>query len=213
MIGETARNAGIRRRNYSILSTVLVFISFLLLLSSREGSSLGNVRSMVDDAITPVLNIAVAPVRQTEKLIQNFENRSTAAAENEKLKIELSRLKDVENRANTLALQLVRFEGIFNADFGENITDVKIPARAVMETNGPFVRSALLNVGLNKGVTESSAVMTTDGFLGRIIKVGKRSSRVLLLGDLNSRIAVMSLRSGERAIMMGDNSDWPTTSP
>ncbi|MGB0908509.1 MAG: rod shape-determining protein MreC [Maricaulaceae bacterium] len=212
MIGDTARSASQRRRNYNILSSVLVLVSFLLVLSSREGSSLSGMRTAVDDVLAPVLQFAVSPVRKIESLIADFEARSIVLAENEKLKIDIARLRDAENRANTLAMKLARFEAIFNMDLGENVTTAKIPARAVMEIDGPFVRSALLNAGQDKGVTKGGVVMTTDGLLGHIITTGKRSSRALLLGDLNSRIAVMSLRSGERAILTGNNSNVPMLS-
>lgn len=212
MIGESGRNAAQRRRNYYILSVALVLISALLLLSSREGSSLGSLRTAVDDALAPAVNMVSSPLRAVEGLIEDFGNRSSVMEENERLRTEISRLKDVENRANILAMKLSRFEDIFNTEFGDNITDVKIPARAVMETDGPFVRSALLSVGADKGVTVGSAVMTTDGLFGHIVKTGQGSSRALLLGDLNSRIAIMSLRSGERAILTGDNSATPKLS-
>jgi len=55
-------------------------------------------------------------------------------------------------------------------------------------------------------------VMTEEGLYGHIIAVGKRSSRVLLLEDINSRIAVMSLRSEARAIMVGSNTSAPKLS-
>ena len=54
--------------------------------------------------------------------------------------------------------------------------------------------------------------MTVDGLYGHVIRVGKKSSRVLKLEDLNSRIAVMSKRSQSRAILIGDNSRVPVLS-
>ena len=53
------------------------------------------------------------------------------------------------------------------------------------------------------------AVMTPPGMIGRVIAVGHRSSRILLLTDLNSKIPVIVERSGDQALLAGDNSAEP----
>jgi len=98
---------------------------------------------------------------------------------------------------------------ILGANPGIDIPAKKIAARAVSEINGPFVRSALINVGTNKGIEKGHPVMTVHGLYGHVLRSGPYSARVLQLGDLNSRISVMSARSGARAILSGDNSDMP----
>jgi rod shape-determining protein MreC len=45
--------------------------------------------------------------------------------------------------------------------------------------------------------------------IGRTVEVGERSTRVILLTDFNSRIAVMADRSNARALLVGDNSEFP----
>jgi rod shape-determining protein MreC len=53
------------------------------------------------------------------------------------------------------------------------------------------------------------AVMTPAGMIGRVIAVGRRSSRILLLTDLNSKVPVIVERSGDQALLAGDNSAEP----
>jgi rod shape-determining protein MreC len=45
--------------------------------------------------------------------------------------------------------------------------------------------------------------------LGRIVEAGRRTSRVLLLTDVNSRVTVLIGTNQVRAIMTGDNSAFP----
>ena len=43
--------------------------------------------------------------------------------------------------------------------------------------------------------------------IGRVIEVGKRSARVLLITDINSQIPVYFEKSKHKAILIGNNSD------
>ena len=49
------------------------------------------------------------------------------------------------------------------------------------------------------------AAVNERGLVGRVIEVGRRSARVLLLTDFNSRIPVMVEPSRDQAILAGDN--------
>ena len=53
------------------------------------------------------------------------------------------------------------------------------------------------------------AAVNERGLVGRVIEVGRRSARVLLLTDFNSRVPVMVEPSRDQAILAGDNSREP----
>jgi rod shape-determining protein MreC len=76
--------------------------------------------------------------------------------------------------------------------------------------SGPFLRTILVNAGSEQGVLKGQAVVDDRGLLGRIVGTGRKSSRVLLLSDLNSRIPVIVEGANLKAILAGDNSDRPT---
>ena len=77
------------------------------------------------------------------------------------------------------------------------------------ETRGPFAYSVLVNSGQSSQVKVGYPVMHERGLLGHVIRVGNKSSRVLLLQDLNSRISVMSRGSDARAVLIGKNDQPP----
>ena len=79
-----------------------------------------------------------------------------------------------------------------------------IVARTIIESAGPFERSRLANAGFDQGVREDFAAVNEHGLVGRVLQVGSRSSRILLVSDFNSRIPVMSEKQGNRALMRGD---------
>ncbi|MEM7525466.1 MAG: rod shape-determining protein MreC, partial [Pseudomonadota bacterium] len=51
-----------------------------------------------------------------------------------------------------------------------------------------------------------------EGLVGRVVGVGDRAARLLLLTDFNSRVPVKVLPSGRRAILTGANDDAPRLS-
>ena len=162
-----------------------------------------------ETAMSPGLSLLSKPLRAGESLVASFKDRSRAVEENKALKEELYALREEKQRLRVMAMKLRRFEQILAVNPDVNDSEGKIAARAVSEIEGPFVRSALINVGRNKGIRKGQAVMAVDGLYGHVLRVGPRSSRVLQLGDLNSRVSVMSMRSEARAILSGNNSEVP----
>ena len=195
----------------STLTLILAFLVSAILFMTDRGSERLLLRTQIgaESTISPGLAILSKPLRGAENLVAEFKDRSRALEENKALKEELYKMREDKQRAQVMAMKLERFEEILAANSGVDIPARKIAARAVSEIEGPFVRAALINAGRKKGLKKGHPVMTVDGLYGHVLRAGSRSSRVLLLGDLNSRISVMSMRSGARAILSGDNSAQP----
>lgn len=190
----------------------LVLAVIIFFAGQADDEVLSDTRALAEDTASPVMTYLSMPLRGFENVLSDLRERTEVHKENQRLQAELSRLTDIEARANALTIKLSRLETILNVDKAYGIPEQKIAARAVIESNGPFVRSVLLNAGANKDIQKGYAVMTVDGLLGHVVRVGNRSARVLRLEDLNSRISVMSVRSQSRAIMTGDNSSRPKLS-
>lgn len=208
---------------FPIIAGLLILITVLVFLSNRRSENgVNQARATaaqleekssgmrITDKIIVPLTLMTMPLRGGEKAVEDIRKRSDVFAENEKLREQIAKLSDAEMRANALAMKIKRFETLLSADVGLDIPVAKIAGRIVSENNGPFARSALLNIGAESGVRVGHAVMTENGLYGHIVAVGKSSSRVLLLQDINSRIAVMSPRSEARAIMVGTNGPQPS---
>ena len=84
-----------------------------------------------------------------------------------------------------------------------------VTARVVADAGGPFVQTVMVNAGADQGVVNGMAAVNERGLVGRVIEVGRRSARILLLTDFNSRIPVMVEPSRDQAILAGDNSREP----
>jgi rod shape-determining protein MreC len=77
------------------------------------------------------------------------------------------------------------------------------------DSGSPFRQSVLINVGARDGIVDGWAAMDGLGLVGRISGVGERTSRVVLLTDTSSRIPVTIQPSGQKALLVGDNTAAP----
>ena len=77
------------------------------------------------------------------------------------------------------------------------------------DSGSPFRQSVLLNVGSRDGIVDGWATMDGLGLVGRISGVGQTTARVILLTDASSRIPVTIQPSGQKAMLVGDNSPNP----
>lgn len=220
MYGSSHSRGGFRFA-FPVIASLLILIATLGLLSSRKGGEdsdstqalkTDKSSSRIADMIVMPLTLLNLPLRGSEHALLKIKNRSNLEVENEALKLRILELSDAEMRANALAIKIKRFEDLLAVDIGIDIPEKKIAARVVTESNGPFAHSALLNSGANHGTGVGHAVMAETGLFGHVVAVGKRSARVLMLQDINSRIAVMSPRSEARAIMIGTNARYPKLS-
>ena len=200
-----------KRRNIRRgIMIALVFVCAMMLLFDRQQKAmLASGRLSADDASAKFMGFVATPVRGIEAMFSRSQERTNAYTDNITLRAEVERLRAFENKALDLEIRVRKFEQILSVDSSTDTPIIKIIARAVSEMEGPFVHSALINAGKNKGVKAGHPVMNADGFYGHIVRTGKTSARVLLLNDLNSRIAVMSQRTESRAILIGANTRTP----
>jgi len=113
---------------------------------------------------------------------------------------DLHRWKDL---AETMALRMERYERLL--DLVGETQGQSVTARVVAEENGPFAASKIANAGAANGVREGYAAINEYGLVGRVVRVGEYTSRILMLTDFSSRIPVMGTKSGDRALLVGDS--------
>ena len=126
---------------------------------------------------------------------------------NQDLKRENAELKKWQDVALSLENRVQRYQLLLNAAPDQDLAAVA--ARVIGEANRPFTKTMILNAGVAQGVKKGEAVANADGLIGRVYLAGERTSWVILLTDLNSRVPVVIEPSHRRAILTGDNTPSP----
>lgn len=69
-----------------------------------------------------------------------------------------------------------------------------------------WFKTVLINKGQNDGMEKNQAVITHQGVVGRCVEVAARTSRVLLITDINSSVDALVQRTRSRGIIQGKGS-------
>lgn len=179
----------------------------LLIIGRADTNLAERIRVAVMDATLPVFEVLSRPVSAIHRARESVERVFFVFEENARLREENARLKQWQDVARRLEPENARLRRLLAA--GVAPPNTFVTARVVADTSGPFVRTMLLSAGERDGVEKGQPVVAEGGFVGRLSEVGSRSSRVLLLTDLNSRVPVLVEGTGTRAVLAGDNSRLP----
>jgi rod shape-determining protein MreC len=147
------------------------------------------------------------PVRRVADMIDDFQSYQRLHEQNRDLRRELQQMKAWKEAAVQLEQQNAKLLALNKVRLDPKLTSVS--GVVIADSGSPFRQSVLLNVGSGDGIVEGWATMDGLGLVGRISGVGENTSRVLLLTDATSRIPVTIQPSGQRAMLMGDNSAAP----
>ncbi len=191
-----------------LLIGVLVLCLIALFLVWRiDSPRVERFRAQVIDTVVPSFDWAMAPVTATVNILRDFQSYQRIYRQNQELRRELQQMKAWKEAALQLEQENARLLDLNNVQLDPRLTYV---TGVVMADSGsPFRQSVLINVGSRDGIVDGWAAMDGLGLVGRISGVGDRTARVVLLTDTSSRIPVTVQPSGQRALLIGDNSATP----
>jgi rod shape-determining protein MreC len=186
----------------------LVLLSIALLVVGRANVQLlEGIGTRIGDALVPALGAMTQPISSTRRMVEQVGELVALRAENARLREQNLRLLEWQSVARQLSLENAALRQLLSMpDPGQ---PTAVTGRVIADTGGPFVHTVLLDVGTEHGVARGMAAVNERGLVGRVIEPGRRSSRVLLLTDFNSRIPVMVEPSRDQAILAGNNTGHP----
>src|ERR1700744_6192309 len=186
----------------------LVLASFALMLLGKADTILvERIRVFIDEGLSPVLQVLSRPASAVHSVVDAVHDLAALRAENVRLAEENARLMHWQTVARELDNENKALRGQLN--YAPDPDSAFISARVIGDTGGSFVHSMLLSAGGREGVRKGQAVIAGENLVGRVAEVGDRSSRILLLTDINSHIPVIIEGTRAKAILSGDNSDRP----
>lgn len=183
---------------------LLVPLSLVLLIfSSIYPSFATHMRVLVTDAVYPVLSSVSRPVQDGFTAIHNIAGIAGLQSENARLEKENARLRSWYHKAQLLAEENHDLRSLLNLE--PETPHRFISARVLSDYGSAFARTMLVNAGAQDGVEAGQPVLSEFGAVGRIVEAGTKTSRILLLTDINSRVPVLIEGADVHAILAGDN--------
>jgi rod shape-determining protein MreC len=203
-----------RRSNVQLpLILVVALAVVLVLLGKAQGTLFDKMRAHATDTMAPVLEKVRVPVAGFGRWMGSITEIFSVYQENLRLKDENARLRQWRNVAIVLQGRVGRYQALLHAVPDPQMN--RVLARVIGRANRPFLQTMILDAGRGNHVLPGQAVMDARGMIGRIYLTGNRTSWVILLTDLNSRIPVtVASSSGKvgniQAMMTGDNRAQPS---
>lgn len=164
-------------------------------------------RTAITDRAAPALQALNKPVVATTRWFGGVRHFFDVYSENQRLNEENARLLQWRGAALALQDRVTQYERLLKAVPAPAYSAVT--ARVIARSSQPFLETVVLNAGRRNGVQPGQAVVDARGMLGRIYLAGERTSWVILLTDLNSRIPVLLRPGNVQAILAGNNTATP----
>lgn len=186
---------------------MIAFAFGLMLVGKPDSVLVSHVRMMTIDLAAPVINAVSQPIDAARETVGDVSDYLQLKAENEALRrqnetlIEWQRVARELQAENAGLRDLLRFQPGPRASF--------ISAAVVSDTSSSFLRSLIVLAGKRAGVEKGQAAVTGAGLAGRVLEVGEKSARILLITDISARVPVVAERSRDQAVLAGRNSGLP----
>lgn len=182
----------------------LLVLSVLLLFSSLVNPTfMQGARTSLVDITAPVLTAVNAPFNAAADFVGGVSGLTNLRAENAKLEAENKRLREWYQTALMLQAENQSLQELLNVKV--EAPHKYITAKVIADSGNSFVKTVLVGVGQVDGIQKNQAVLAEEGLIGRVIEVGKTSSRIMLLTDFNSRVPVTLEGTRQKAVLSGSN--------
>ncbi len=188
---------------------VLIVASVAMLaFSIISPQATSGLRSGVSDVFAPVLQTIGKPVQDAAVFVRGVTGLAELQAENTRMRAENEKLRDWYQTALVLDAENKSLRDLLNVKLEPQSR--YITTRILADSGRSFVKSLLVSSGTKDGVQKGQAVISGEGLVGRVVEVGKNTSRILLITDINSRVPVLVENSSQHAILAGANNNLPS---
>ena len=190
-----------------MLGALVVMLLGLFLLWRIDSPRVERLRMEITDRVIPNFAAITAPMTSAVNVLRSARSYTRIYQQNQELRRELQQMKAWKEAALQREQENARLLDLNNVRLDPKFT--KITGVVLADSGSPFRQTVLLNVGRRDGIVDGWAAIDGIGLVGRIAGVGERTSRVILLTDTASRIAVSIESNGQRAMIVGDNTSRP----
>ncbi len=192
------------QQKFSLLT--LVFISvFIIFISSLNLKAVSYLKIGINEIVYRSSFIVSAPENLIKRIFVEVNDYTSFFNDYKKKREELNILK-----SNYVSSEIIQNE---NKELKELINDYvsssnKILAKIIVDHNSPFLKSIIINKGSKDGIMIGTNIYDQSYLVGRVIEVNYKSSRVLLISDLNSNVPATIAPQNIQAIVTGTGENY-----
>ena len=183
----------------------LLFISILIIiLSSLNFKIIKNLKSIISEAVYRTSFIVSVPENFLINSYLKVAEYSNFYEDYKKNKEELKNFQSKEILNEIIISENNELKKLIE-DF--TFTRNKILAKVIVDHDSPFSKTLIINKGSKDGLKIGTNIYDENYLIGRVIETNFKTSRVLLLSDLNSNVPISISPGDIQAIVVGDGTD------
>ena len=192
------------QQKFSLLTLVIISAS-IIILSSLDFRVVRYIKIGINELVYRSSFIVSIPENLAKNTFTEIRDYSTFFNDFKKNREELNEL-----RSKDISSEITQYE---NKELKELINDYisssnKILAKIIVDHDSPFLKSIIINKGSKDNIKIGTNIYDQSYLVGRVIEVNYKSSRVLLLSDLNSNVPVTIAPQNVQAIITGGGDDF-----
>ena len=191
------------KQKFSLLS--LVFLSiFIIILSGINFSPLNKIKNLINEIVyrsSFVVSIPENLIINSYLKIKAYSNFYNNYKSN---KIELENLKSEEISSKIIISENKELKNLIE-DY--TLSSDKILAKVIVDHKSPFLKTIIINKGSSQEIKIGTNIYDKKYLVGRVIEVNYKSSRILLLSDLNSSVPISITPGNVQAIVIGNGNN------
>ncbi len=188
------------KQKFSLLS--LLFVSgLIILLSSFNLKVINNLRSVINEIVYRSSFIVSVP---ENFIINSYVKVIEYSNFYKEFKLNKAELKNFRSKDILNEIIISENKELKNLIEDFTLTTSKILAKVIVDHDSPFLKTIIINKGSSDGLKIGTNIFDKNYLIGRVIETNFKTSRVLLLSDLNSSIPISITPGNIQAIVVGD---------
>lgn len=198
-----ARNSWFEQNNARVLLLLSIACLFIYLDNVNQ-KYFKNTKAIINDVVGYSSYVVSWPIKQALSIPEYVINIATLKNENEKIRaLQEERQKLIADN-NFLRKENQKIQKFIEER--QVYTNETIPAKVILKVNTITASTMTINKGVRDGVSIGKPVVKNNNLIGQVSEANYKSSRVMLLTDINSRIPVLVGESLTQGILVGDPS-------
>ena len=168
---------------------------------TSDSESTRLIRIWAVGAVTPLEKALVWAQTSSGNIWHNYFYLRGVRAENRSLKPQIERMRLEQVRMSQDADQARRLQALLA--FKEQFISQTMAAQVIGSSGSEQSRSVYIDKGENDGIKPDMAVITADGIVGKVLRVYRSTSLVLLINDQTSGVGAILDKTRLQGILRG----------
>ncbi len=197
-----------RHRPQALLIFFLLISLIFIVIQGSEGKRSNHLIHSIIAAFSPIHKLTINIVRGTGYIWSDYIALVGVREKNKELKRKIEYLKKLNNQYLEIVQANKRLVKLLSLQ--KTIDEPTICSEIIGKDSTNWFKSILLDKGSMDGVRVNMPVVTYNGIVGKIHEVTNHTSKVLLITDVNSSIAILIQRNRAEGILVGSGQDYCT---